>query len=314
MASLVTVIGGPTASGKSGLALRLARALADNGRAAEIVNADSMQVYRDLPLLTAQPDRASWAHVPHRLYGVLDGSERCSAGRWRALARDAIGAALAVGRHPIVVGGTGLYLRALIQGLAAIPPVPDAAGRAAEERLATIGEAAFRVELAAADPATEHRLAANDRQRLVRARAVFDHTGRPLSAWLDDAGEMAASGTGDTPWRFDVHVLAPPRDALYAAINERFAAMVDAGAVDEVAALMARRLDPSLPVMRALGVAELAALIDGRLSRADAVSQAQTRTRHYAKRQLTWFRHQMLPDTPTWSAPPQATAFAILRR
>lgn len=279
----VVAVVGPTASGKSALALALAEAL--DG---VVINADSMQVYRELAILTARPGPDVVARAPHRLYGTLPAAEPCSAARWRDLALGEIAAALASGRTPIVVGGTGLYLRALVEGIAEIPPVPPAVRAAAEARLAEIGGAAFRAELAGRDPETAARLSDNDRQRLVRAREVVDATGRPISAW--QRGPTLAPPPG---LLFDLIALLPPREALHAACDGRFDAMMAAGAVEEVAALDALGLDPSLPAMKALGVPELRRFVRGELDRAVAVERAKTATRRYAKRQTTWFRHQL---------------------
>ncbi len=282
MAGSVLVIGGPTASGKSALAVDLAGRL--DG---VVINADSMQVYRELPVLTAQPDAAARARAPHRLYGVLGGEERCSAGRWRAMAMEEIDAALAAGRRPIVVGGTGLYLEALTQGIADIPPVPDAVRAAATALYDRLGGAAFRAALAGRDPAAAARLPPGDRQRLIRAWEVIAATGRSLSAWQDDAAAGPPPGL-----TFNVLLVLPPRPALYAACDARFAAMLAAGALDEVRALAARGLDPGLPVMKALGVPELLGHLTGTLGRDEAARLARQATRRYAKRQYTWFRHR----------------------
>ncbi len=280
----VIVVGGPTASGKSALALDLAEAL--DG---VVVNADSMQVYRDLSVLTARPGAADVARAPHRLYGVLDGAERCSAARWRGLAAAAIDAVLAAGRWPIVVGGTGLYLRALTAGLSAIPVVPAAVRTDAAALHKALGGAAFHRALAERDPAMAARLHPGDTQRLVRAWEVLAATGRSLADWQGDGVAGRPGGLA-----FDAIVLTPPRAALYAACDRRFAAMVERGAVDEARALLARRLDPRLPVMKALGVRELARYLAGEGDLETAVGAAQQATRRYAKRQLTWFRNQVL--------------------
>jgi tRNA dimethylallyltransferase len=280
----VILIAGPTASGKSGLALELAAALHGT-----IINADSLQVYRDLRILSARPGAVALARVPHRLYGYLDAAERGSVGRWRALALAEIMAAHAAGRLPIVVGGTGLYLRALQYGLAAIPPIPAAIRAEAAELYRVLGGAAFREHLAALDPVSAARLPPGDRQRLMRAWEVVRATGRPLGIW--QARTAAAS-----PHRFLSVLLAPTREALYAACDARFRAMIDAGALDEVAALGERGLDPALPAMKALGVPELLRHWRGETLLDDAVAAAQQATRRYAKRQMTWFRHQMVAD------------------
>ena len=277
----VIIVAGPTASGKSALALAVAEALGGT-----IINADSMQVYRDLAVLTARPGAAELARAPHRLYGVIDAAEACSAGRWRDLALAEIVAAREAGRVPILAGGTGLYLRALLEGLAPVPPVPAALRAAALALHARLGGEAFRQALAARDPEAAQRLAAGDAQRLIRAYEVVTATGRPLADWR--RAQRPASG----PPAVAV-LLLPPRAELYAACDARFLRMMARGALAEVEALLARGLDPALPAMRAVGVAELAALLAGRLSREAAVAAAQQATRRYAKRQYTWFRHQL---------------------
>lgn len=291
----VVVIGGPTASGKSAMALDIAEAWGGT-----VINADSMQLYRELRVLTARPGAEDTARVPHRLYGVLPAAERGSAARWRDLALDAIGEASAAGRLPVVVGGTGLYLRALMNGLSAVPPVPDAVRRAAHVRLATLGGVAFRDELVRRDPAQAH-LNPGDTTRLTRAWEVLEATGRPLSAWQRDAAEGAPPGLD-----FAVIVLDPPRDALYASCDGRFRAMVEHGALDEVRALDALDLPDGLPALKALGVLELRAHLTGVLPLDEAVERAQRSTRNYAKRQVTWFRNQIakkgLHGCHTWNS------------
>jgi tRNA dimethylallyltransferase len=275
------VIAGPTASGKSALALGLAEALGGT-----IINADSMQVYRDLTIVTARPAPADLARVPHRLYGVLDGAELCTAARWAELARQEIEAAATAGRLPILCGGTGLYLRSLLHGIAPVPEIPDEVRQAARWRHADLGGTAFRAELARLDPAGAARIAVGDSQRLIRAFEVAAATGRPLAEW-QQAQPLAPTGLDPL-----IFTLLPPREALYAAIDARFVDMVAAGAVDEVRALVARGLDPALPVMKAVGVPELAGHLAGHLTLDKAISQAQQASRRYAKRQFTWFRHQ----------------------
>jgi len=282
------VIGGPTASGKSGLALEIATRL--NG---VVINADSMQVYRDLEILTARPGAGALAAAPHRLYGVLPAAEACSAARWRALALAEIAAAHDAGRAPVVVGGTGLYLRALLEGLSGIPDIPDPIRTAARARLAAVGAAGLHADLAARDPETASRLRPGDSQRLVRAWEVLEATGRPLAAWHRDGTDGPPPGLG-----FAVIVLDPPRPALYAACDGRFRSMVDAGALDEVKALDALGLDPDLPAMKALGVPELRRHLAGAASLDESVALARQSTRRYAKRQVTWFRHQLIERTP----------------
>ena len=277
------MIAGPTAGGKSGLATRIAERFDGT-----VINADALQVYRELEILTARPTGAELARARHRLYGVLAATDPCSAARWRALALDAIAAAPGLA---IVVGGTGLYLRALMRGLAPLPAVPAAVRAAAVARRSVLGPEAFHREVAVRDPAMAARLPVGDRQRLVRAWEIFEATGKPWSDWLAAPDEPPPSGL-----RFAVMVVAPPRAELYRAIDRRLVAMVEHGALDEVRALAA--LDPALPVQKALGARELARHLSGELALADALAAAQQATRRYAKRQITWLRHQ-LPDA-TW--------------
>jgi tRNA dimethylallyltransferase len=280
----VILIAGPTASGKSTLALALAAALRGT-----IINADSLQTYRDLRILSARPDDAAMAQAPHRLYGYLDAAERGSVERWRALALSEIAAAHAAGRLPIVVGGTGLYLRALQHGLAAIPPIPTAIRAEAAELYKTLGGAAFRERLSVLDPAGAARLPPGDRQRLMRTFEVVRATGVPLGDW--QARPVATS-----PYCFASVLLAPPREALYAACDARLRAMIEQGGLEEAAVLAARGLDPELPAMKAVGLPELLLHLRGEITLDEAVAAAQRATRRYAKRQVTWFRHQMVPD------------------
>lgn len=281
----VLVVAGPTASGKSALALQLAETLGG-----VVVNADSMQLYADLRVLTDRPSAADEARVPHRLYGVLDAAERGSAAWWRDAALAEIAAAGAAGRPAILCGGTGLYLRALLDGIADIPPVPPAIAAEAAARHAALGGERFRDELRGLDPAAAERLSPGDGQRLQRAWAVARATGRPLSAWQADAVPPPAG------LAFRRVLLFPPRPVSAAAIERRFRAMITAGALDEVRRLAARRLDPGLPAMKALGVPQLAACLQGGASLDEAVAASVAATRQYAKRQRTWFRHQFASD------------------
>lgn len=284
-ATPVLVVAGPTASGKSALALCLAEALGG-----VVINADALQLYADLSILTDRPAASAEARAPHRLYGVLDAAERGSAAWWRDAALAEIAAAGAAGRPAILCGGTGLYLRVLMEGLADIPEVPAAVVAEAAARHAALGGEAFRAELRALDPAAADRLAPGDSQRLQRAWAVARATGRPLSAWQADAVPPPLGLS------FRRVLLFPPRPVSAEAIERRFRAMVATGALDEVRRLAARRLDPSLPVMKALGVPQLAAHVDGRMALDEAVAASVTATRQYAKRQRTWFRHQFASD------------------
>ena len=281
----LVIVAGPTASGKSALALALAEAFAGT-----IINADSMQLYRDLAVLTARPDAAELARAPHALYGVIDAAEACSAGRWRDLAVDAIAAAAAAGRLPILAGGTGLYLRALLQGLAPVPAIAPSLRASTRALHAQLGNAHFHHALGALDPGAASRLASGDTQRLLRAYEVVAGTGWPLSAWQ-------RGPAGAPSYRAAAIILLPPRTQLYAACDARFEAMMAAGAVAEVARLVARGLDPALPAMKAVGVPELARFVAGASTEAEAVAAAQQATRRYAKRQYTWFAHQM-PEAP----------------
>jgi len=285
MTARIWLIGGPTASGKSALALRLARSLGG-----EIVGADALQIYRDLRVLSARPSAEEEALVPHRLYGVADASESWSVGRWLDAASAALADIAARGKAAVVVGGTGLYFRALTHGLAEVPQVAADVRRRAAEAFERLGEAAFREDLRGRDPQAEARISPGDRQRLTRAWEVHEATGRPLSGFQADTRPHLAAGS----WR--AAVLAPPREALYGRCNRRLGDMVEAGALEEAAALMARRLDPALPAMKAVGLRELASYLDGERSLEEALALARQETRRYAKRQSTWFRNQ----TPTW--------------
>jgi tRNA dimethylallyltransferase len=273
------VIAGPTASGKSALAVAIAREF--DG---VVINADSMQVYRELSVLTARPGPAALAAAPHYLYGVLTASERCSAGRWRKLAEAATSEI--DGRLPVFVGGTGLYLRVLVEGIAEIPQIAASISAEGAGRLAAIGGRGLHLELQRIDPVMAERLKPGDGQRVLRAWSVVKATGRSLAEW--QANRMHQESR---PSR--IFALMPGRTDLYAACDARFVQMVENGALEEVKALLALGLDPSLPAMRAVGVRELGAAIAGRQSLAQAIAAAQQATRRYAKRQTTWIRHQM---------------------
>ncbi|MEN8196710.1 MAG: tRNA (adenosine(37)-N6)-dimethylallyltransferase MiaA [Pseudomonadota bacterium] len=282
----VVIVAGPTASGKSGLALAIAGEF--DG---VVINADSMQVYRELRVLTARPSREDEARAPHRLYGVLCASQACSAGHWRDMALAEIDEAHAAGKLPIVCGGTGLYLRALTQGLSPMPDVPDEIREAMRARLAAEGAEALHRELAARDPAMARRLEPADSQRVVRALEVLEATGRSLADWQ----AVPAEGPPER-LRFLTILLAPPREWLYARCDRRLRTMLDEGALDEVRRLTAMGLAPDLPAMKALGVKEFAAYLAGNSGFDDALATARQATRNYAKRQMTWFRHQIIAD------------------
>ena len=282
----VLIVAGPTASGKSALALAVAEEFGG-----VVINADSMQVYADLRVLTARPSPADEARVPHRLYGVLPVTDICSAARWRELAIDAIGETHAAGQLPILCGGTGLYLRALMQGLSPIPEIPEAVRQDIRDRLMREGAAAQYDRLRESDPDTAARLQPGDRQRVARALEVLAATGRPLSEWQKGPPEGPPPGL-----RFKTIILEPPRDLLYAACDDRLLAMVRAGALEEVEALRQEGFDPSFPAMRALGVPAFLRHQAGELGLEEAIEEAQQGTRRYAKRQTTWFRHQIVSD------------------
>ncbi len=280
------IIAGPTASGKTACALALATEF--NGM---IVNADAQQLYRELSILTDRPRPPQLALAPHRLFGVLAASDPCSAGRWRELALAEMNAASDAGRLPILVGGTGLYLKALMSGLSSIPSVPPEIRGEATELYERLGHEQFQAELARLDPGMSDM--PRDKQRLIRAYEVIAATGKPLRFWQQPAGEDAAA-----PFKFAVLLFDPPRDALYAAIERRFDRMMERGALDEAEKILALNLDPSLPAMKAVGLKELISHLKGELSLADAIIKAKQSSRNYAKRQVTWFRHQ-LPHQPS---------------
>jgi len=290
------LIAGPTASGKSAVALRLAERFGGT-----IVNADSMQVYSDLSVLTARPSAAEAQRAPHRLFGEVDGAENFSVGRWLARAREILAAAHDRAGPLIFVGGTGLYFRALTEGLSDIPRVPEAVRAAVRAEAEGQTTPSLHAALAARDSATAARLRPSDRQRVLRALEVVAATGRPLVAF-HGAREAPALPSGAWAGLF----LAPEREALNARIESRFDEMLRDGALDEVAALAARRLDPALPAMRAHGVPHLIAHLEGRLSLAEARALAVRDTRRYAKRQFTWARHQM--PAFAWTPPEGAEA------
>ena len=288
------LIAGPTASGKSGAGLELAASFGGT-----IINADSMQVYRELRLLTARPSEADEARVPHRLYGTVSAADAYSVGRWLGDAGRAIAEAHKARRLPILVGGTGLYFKALTEGLAPVPDIPAEIRSHWRERSDELGRDALHAELAARDPNMAARLGPADPQRIVRALEVIDATGVSLAEW--QGGNAAPLLAPDDALRL---VIAPERQPLYAAIDARFNRMIEQGALDEVRALLDLELDPGLPAMRAHGVRELAAYLSGALTREEAVAKAKTESRRYAKRQMTWLRRFMVD----WDWFPDAAA------
>ena len=302
--STVILIAGPTASGKSALALELAAKLGG-----VIINADSMQVYRDLRIITARPTPDEERRVPHRLYGHVDATENYSVGRWFGEAAAALADTFGQGRPAIMTGGTGLYFSTLTRGIAAVPPVPAEIRRVVRNRLTTEGVAALHQELSKRDPATAARLKPGDRARITRALEVVLATGRSLTQWHED----------NMPARLDLAAAAkvflmPNRDELGLRIDARFDAMMSAGALEEVRAFAARNLDPNLPAMKAHGVPWLIRHLKGEIAMAEAVAQAKRDTRRYTKRQATWFRNQ-LPQFE-WAEPQHAATVveAQLRR
>jgi tRNA dimethylallyltransferase len=292
----VILIAGPTASGKSALALALAEKLGG-----VIVNADSMQVYRDLRVITARPTPAEEALAPHVLYGHVDAAERYSVGSWCIDAGAALAAAVREARPAIVVGGTGLYFETLTKGLAAVPPIAEEIRAGVRARLEALGTIALHAELARCDPVTAQRLMPGDRSRIARALEVVLATGRSLSEWHRDGMPPVLDAS-----RAIKVFLDPERSALQRRIETRFTAMVAAGALDEVAALAARALDPALPAMKAHGVPWLIRHLRGELSLVEAAAGGVRDTWRYTKRQATWFRNRM-PGWP-WSEPQAAEA------
>lgn len=292
--SKAVLIAGPTASGKSALALELA--LSAGGM---VINADSMQVYRDLRIITARPTHAEEARAPHRLYGHVDAAVNFSAGAWVSDAAKALEGARAEGRLPIFVGGTGLYFKALTAGLSAVPPIPADVREDVRARLERDGVEALHAELARRDARAAERLNLRDRTRIARALEVIEATGRSLLDWHREGQPPLLPRDS-----FRAIFLAPERDELYARIDARFDAMLGAGALAEVERLAARGLDPLLPAMKAHGVPALIRHLRGELSLADAAAIGRDDTRHYAKRQFTWFRHQ-LPEFE-WVKPEEA--------
>jgi tRNA dimethylallyltransferase len=279
-ASPYIMIAGPTASGKSQLAIDLARRLGG-----AVINADSMQLYADLTVLTARPQPQEMQDIPHHLFGICDSAHRASVAEWLGLAATAIANVRAAGQLPIIVGGTGMYLQAGLRGIAPVPDVPADLHQHCIDLYRELGGAKFRDALAGYDADIAARLVDGDSQRLVRAMGVAMATDRPLSWWQQQPHKGALLGSVVTI------AMMPPRPTLYDRINQRFDHMLMHGAVDEVARLMARQLDPGLPLMKALGVAPIAAFLQGDITKDDAAFIAKRDSRRYAKRQMTWIRN-----------------------
>lgn len=282
----LALIAGPTASGKSDCAVELALRIQATGRRAVVINADSAQVYADLAVLSARPTSADMRGIEHRLFGEWDGAQACSAADWARRAKQEIALCHAEGAVPILVGGTGLYLRTLLDGIAPVPPI-DPAIRA-QVRAMPVSEA--HAALQAEDPERAAHLAPADAARIARALEVVRSTGLPLAQW-----QTRREGGIGADVSLDAVVLLPDRDKLYERCERRFGQMLKQGAIEEVETLLARNLDPALPVMRAIGVREIAGHLRGKWSLAEAEAMATQATRNYAKRQYTWFRRQPPP-------------------
>jgi tRNA dimethylallyltransferase len=293
-AGRAVLIAGPTASGKSALALEVAESLGG-----VIVNADSMQVYRDLRVITARPTSEDEARVPHKLYGFVDAAENYSVGRWCHDVEAVLTEIGKQGRVPILVGGTGLYFKALTSGLAAVPPIPADIRAGVRERLQHEGAPVLYAELMRLDPVTARRVTANDRSRISRALEVVLATGRALSDWHREGLPPLID-----PARAAKVFIICERKELVRRIEARFDAMMKSTALDEVRRLAERKLDSTLPAMKAHGVPWLIRHLNGEISREAAVAGAVMDTRRYAKRQLTWFRHQM--KDWVWAEPDEA--------
>jgi len=291
------LIAGLTASGKSAAALELAERLGGT-----VINTDSMQVYRELAVLTARPTPEEMATVPHRLYGTVPAAEAYSVGRWLEDAAGAIAEAKRERRVPIFVGGTGLYFKALLEGLSPVPDIPPETRNVWGEQSKALGPEGLYRALQSRDPVMATRLRPSDPQRVVRALEVIDATGVSLAEWQEAAGTPVLRGGAVLKL-----VIAPEREPLYAAIDARFDRMIESGAIEEVSVLVALALDPGLPAMRAHGVRELAAYLAGAVTLEEAVTKAKTESRRYAKRQMTWLKRFMAD----WEWAPDAAAAVV---
>lgn len=283
----IHIVAGPTAGGKSAFALSLAKKL--NG---VVINCDSMQIYDDLPVLTAQPSENDKREAPHVLYGILQPAEPCSAGIWQALASREIGTAIANGQTPIICGGNGMYIKVLLEGLSPIPETPPEIRERANARQEQIGTATLHDELKKRDPESAARFHPEHTARIVRAWEVFEATGKKLSDWQKESKNAPPEN-----WSFEIHKIMPEREELYRRCDMRFNQMLDNGALEEVEDFSAR-LDsgeiPANPLLaKALGFAHLRAFLAGKISREQAINLSQTETRQYAKRQVTWFKNQL---------------------
>ncbi len=279
----IIILSGPTASGKSALALFIAAEID-----AVIINCDSKQIYREIPIITAQPTEAEKQTVEHNLYGVISAAEDCSVARWIELAIGAISAARAKNKIPLLVGGTGLYIKYLTEGLPNIPDIEDDIRAKVRDRLAEIGSVQLHQELTKIDAEMAEKLKPNDGQRIARAYEVIQQTGKSLLWWQQQKSQPFYSKES-----FQTFFLAPDREKVYENCNKRFVTMVNDGVIDEIKALDSMSLDATLPAMKAHGVPEILSYLHGNMTLDDAIDQAQKNTRHYIKRQFTWFKHQM---------------------
>lgn len=293
------ILCGPTGSGKSGLALALAAHLP-----VEIINADSLQIYKELPLLTAQPTEGEKPHVPHHLYGILSSTDACSAARWLDLACPVMDAILARGRIPLIVGGTGLYVKALLEGLSPIPTIELTIRKRVRTLSHQLYGKAFYDYVMKEDPTLEGRFNINDRQRLARALEVKWQTGHSIVHFQQGAQPPR-------PYSYFKIFLSPPRPKLYAQINSRFETMINKGALEEVQALISQYGQGASTLFKAIGLRELNAYLLGEWTLPEAISKAQQHSRNYAKRQSTWFRHQFLANLTLEDADLQATLTAF---
>ncbi|MEL6486450.1 MAG: tRNA (adenosine(37)-N6)-dimethylallyltransferase MiaA [Pseudomonadota bacterium] len=285
----VALIAGPTASGKSGVGVALAKRLEESGKKGVVINADSAQVYSDLAVLSARPSEAEMDGIEHRLFGAWDGASACSAARWAEVAREEIARCHEAGDVPILVGGTGMYIKVLLEGIAPIPAIEPEIREVVRAMPVEIAYEALMIE----DPERATQLEPGDSQRIARALEVKRSTGVTLGDW-----HMAKTGGIAEEIALFPLLLLPPREWLYERCDKRFEQMLDNGAIEEVEALLARDLDSDLPVMRAIGVPEIAALVREETTRGETLEAGAQATRNYAKRQYTWFRRQTEPDWP----------------
>ena len=291
----VLVLAGPTASGKSALALEVAHAIAEKSESV-IINADAMQQYQEIPVITAQPSSEEQQQVPHVLYGVLLAKVHGTTAMWAKAAAKEVERCFEEGKTPFLVGGSGLYLQTLMHGIAPIPEVPDDVRQEVQAMMDTLGNEAFHQELAQVDAVIAAELYAGDTQRCLRAYEVWKGTGKPLSEWQKQPSTPVLNDV-----RYHAFFLDKPREEVYANINTRFPKMMEAGALQEVEALLEQNLPTSLPAMRSHGVPELTAYLKGEKTLEEAVEKACQVTRNYAKRQMTWFRGRMQDFTPVQS-------------